>query len=70
MRARDPRPAPSADELAAIAAAYLLVARAAQPDAPPPQASRWALAARIPVDDRARAVRRGSGWAAAGRLDG
>jgi hypothetical protein len=71
MRARDPRPAPSADELAAIAAAYLIVARAAQTAAAPPaQPSRWSMAGRLAPAGRARGAAIASRWTAAGRLDG
>lgn len=71
MDGRDSLPAPSADELAAIAAAYLIVARAARTATPPPvQPSRWALAARLPLGERLRAARGRSNWAAAVRLDG
>jgi hypothetical protein len=63
---------PTADELAAIAAAYLAVS--ATNGAPAqPQASRWSLAGRLPdVDDeRVRfAATPASRWNAAGRLDG
>jgi hypothetical protein len=63
---------PTADELAAIAAAYVAVT--ASDDTPAqPAASRWRLAGRLPdVDDeRVRfAARSASRWSAAGRLDG
>jgi hypothetical protein len=64
---------PSADELAAIAAAYLaLTARTTPP--PRAEASRWGLAGRIGLDDAAEArfVAAGSRsrWNLAGRLDG
>ena len=63
---------PSADQLAAIAAAYLVVAgRTGSP--PRAEASRWALAGRIPLEDAAEArfiARAASRWSAAGRLDG
>jgi hypothetical protein len=63
--------AASAEELAAIAAAYLVVtARTAPP--PRAEASRWALAGRIAADDDAAArfvARAASRWNAAGRLD-
>lgn len=63
--------APSAEELAAIAAAYLAVARAATP-AVPARASRWVLAARIPelAEDRVVLAARTTRWNAASRLDG
>jgi hypothetical protein len=63
---------PSADELAAIAAAYLVVA--ARRESPVrTEASRWALAGRIRLNDAgdARFVARAAArWNAAGRLDG
>ena len=64
---------PSADELAAIAAAYVTVTAAA--DTPPqaPSSSRWSLAGRLPDVDEERvrfAARSASRWNAAGRLDG
>jgi hypothetical protein len=66
-----PLPVPTGDELAAIAAAYLLQVPAS--DAPSPATpSRWRLAARLPVTgtQRARlAARVTSRWNAAGRLD-
>jgi hypothetical protein len=62
---------PTADELAAIAAAYLL--RVPPDDAPAsPAPSRWRLAGRLTVTDAARArhaARVTSRWNAAGRLD-
>ena len=62
---------PTADELAAIAAAYVVVT--AETDTPAaPRASRWSLAGRLPdVDDeRVRfAAASASRWNAAGRLD-
>ena len=64
--------APSADELAAIAAAYAVVS-ARSHAAQPPEASRWRMAARLPVPDAQRArfaARAASRWSAAGRLDG
>jgi hypothetical protein len=60
---------PSADELAAIAAAFLAVTRRAGARA---EASRWALAGRLPNCDPATirfAARSGSRWNVAGRLD-
>jgi hypothetical protein len=63
---------PSADELAAIAAAYIAVtARSAPPERA--EASRWALAGRIRLEgasDARFAARATSRWNAAGRLDG
>lgn len=63
---------PTADELAAIAAAYLIVTgrRELSPRA---EVSRWALTGRIPLDDAAETrfvARAASRWNAAGRLDG
>ncbi len=65
------QPVPSADELAAIAAAYLrTMQRAGEPD-PVAATSRWRLAARLPVEpERARFGTALSRWKAAGRLDG
>jgi hypothetical protein len=64
-------PIPTGDELAAIAAAYLLQLPAG--DTPSPATlSRWRLAGRLPVTgaQRARlAARVTSRWNAAGRLD-
>ena len=63
---------PSADELAAIAAAYLVVAGRRESPART-EASRWALAGRIRLQDAAEArfvARAASRWNAAGRLDG
>ena len=64
---------PSADELTAIAAAYL-AATAAADDAPVhAQASRWSLAGRLPDHDDQSirfAASAASRWNAAGRLDG
>jgi hypothetical protein len=62
---------PTAEELAAIAAAYLVATRGVVAP-PPPATSRWALAGRLPAPDpaRARPARRaGSRWASASRLD-
>jgi hypothetical protein len=62
---------PSAEELAAIAAAYLAVTARATP--PRAEASRWALAGRIRLRDAADArfaARAASRWNVAGRLDG
>jgi hypothetical protein len=64
--------APSADELAAIAAAFAIVIARSQA-AEGPEASRWRLAARLPLPDAQRArfaARSASRWSAAGRLDG
>ncbi|MDB5071902.1 MAG: hypothetical protein JWM87_3013 [Candidatus Eremiobacteraeota bacterium] len=63
---------PTDEELAAIAVAYLAVTRRDE-TAPRAEASRWALAGRLPLRDvqHARfAARAGSRWNAAGRLDG
>jgi hypothetical protein len=63
---------PSEEELAAIAVAYLPVTRRDEP-APRAEASRWALAGRLPLRDvqQARfAGRTASRWSAAGRCDG
>jgi len=61
---------PSPDELAAIAAAYVLY-RANDDLAAAPVTSRWRLAARLPVvPARARLAGTISRWKAAGRLDG
>ncbi|MDP9105233.1 MAG: hypothetical protein M3N49_04790 [Candidatus Eremiobacteraeota bacterium] len=63
---------PSADELAAIAAAYGAVTSNADASAQP-ETSRWRLAGRLPdIDDqRVRfAATAASRWNAAGRLDG
>lgn len=65
-------PTPNPDAIVAIAAAYLILARRAVPEAPPTVA-RWELAGRLPAldPDRIRfASRAGSRWSAAGRLDG
>ncbi len=64
--------APSSSELAAIAAAYAVVA-GGEPAGRQPEAPRWSLADRLPALDlpRARfAARSASRWNAAGRLDG
>jgi hypothetical protein len=63
---------PTADELAAIAAAYVAVTAAPETPAAP-EASRWRLAGRLPeIDDQdvRFAARSASRWNAAGRLDG
>ncbi len=64
---------PTAEELAAIAAAYLSISRAVAPSAQPAAApSRWRLAGRLPVADAAQArsaARSASRWTIAGRLD-
>ena len=63
---------PTADELAAIAAAYVVLT--AESDTPAaPQASRWSLAGRLPDlgEQRVRfATTPASRWNAAGRLGG
>jgi hypothetical protein len=66
---------PSADELAAIAAAYLVVTSSGErePARAESTASRWSLAGRVPLNDAPRArfaASRASRWAMAGRLDG
>jgi hypothetical protein len=64
---------PSADELAAITAAYLILTRREDAAENVPDPPRWALAGRLPVDDAPEtrfAARSASRWAAAGRLDG
>ena len=65
---------PTADELAAISAAYVAMASHAEPPVPPvpPETSRWRLAGRLPeVDEqRVRFAASASRWNAAGRLDG
>jgi hypothetical protein len=63
---------PSADELAAIAVAYIAVTANAEAPAQP-ETSRWRLAGRLPdIDDRRVrfAAMAASRWNAAGRLDG
>jgi hypothetical protein len=63
--------APDAEELAAIAAAYVAVSRDDAPAAAHP--SRWRLAARLPAADRGRpgfAARSASRWKLAGRMHG
>ena len=63
---------PSAEELAAIAAAYLVVTARTEP-LRRAEASRWALAGRIASADNGAArlvARAASRWNAAGRLDG
>jgi hypothetical protein len=65
--------APTAEELAAIAAAYLSLSRAVDSEAQAKTApSRWRLAGRLPIADaeQARSVERAtSRWSIAGRLD-
>ena len=64
---------PTEDEMAAIAAAYAIVAARRAVDAPPPEASRWRLAGRMTAtnsDGIRFAARSASRWNAAGRLDG
>ena len=63
---------PTADELAAIATAYLALTAADDTPAQP-QASRWSLAGRLPEVDEQRvrfATTAASRWNTAGRLDG
>jgi hypothetical protein len=64
---------PTAEELAAIAAAYLSLSRATASEAPANTAPpRWRLAGRLPIADteQARSVERAaSRWSIAGRLD-
>jgi hypothetical protein len=64
---------PTAEELAAIAAAYLSLSRATPSEAQAKTGpSRWRLAARLPIADaeQARALARAaSRWSIAGRLD-
>jgi hypothetical protein len=64
-----PETVEGAEELAAIAAAYLLYAP--RDDAPAATAqSRWRLAGRLEAADDVRYTQRaGSRWKAAGRLD-
>jgi hypothetical protein len=62
---------PGPDEMAAIAAAYALVAARHAPTARP-AASRWSIAGRLPANDLQSvrfAARSASRWNAAGRLD-
>ena len=64
---------PSADELAAIAAAYVAVTAVSDTSAQTPAPSRWQLAGRLPEIDEQRvrfAAASASRWNAAGRLDG
>ncbi len=71
--AASPLRVPSAEELAAIAAAYAVVARDEAPAAPA-ERPRWRIAARLnglTGAPEARAAARGASlWNAAGRLDG
>jgi hypothetical protein len=64
---------PTAEELAAIAAAYLAISRATAPTMQPATGpSRWRLAGRLPVAgvSQARSLERAtSRWSIAGRLD-
>jgi hypothetical protein len=64
---------PTAEELAAIAAAYVVRSRAAGSGAQPAAApSRWRLAGRLPVADVSlarRLDRAASRWSVAGLLD-
>ena len=65
--------APTADELAAIAAAYVAVTTAVDTSAQAPSPSHWRLAGRLPEIDEQRvrfAAASASRWNAAGRLDG
>jgi hypothetical protein len=66
---------PSADELAAIAAAYLVVSSSGErdPARAGDAASRWSLAGRVRLNDAPRArfaASAASRWTMAGRLDG
>lgn len=64
---------PTADELAAIAVAYLAVTGPGGETAAPARTAPWRLAARLTADDRDRvrdAVPSGSRWRMAGRFDG
>ncbi len=64
---------PSADELAAITAAYVAVTAISDTSAQMPAPSRWRLAGRLPEIDEQRvrfAATAASRWNAAGRLDG
>jgi hypothetical protein len=61
--------APTADELAAIAAAYAIMVQLAQPPCHV-EPSRWRLAARLPdLELDAPDARVASRWSLAGRLD-
>ena len=63
---------PSAEELAAIAVAYLAVTRTEDASAPR-ETPRWRLAGRLDASDLDRvrgAVRSGSRWRIADRFDG
>jgi hypothetical protein len=64
---------PTDDEMAAIAAAYAIVAARRAALAPAPEASRWRLAGRMTAaapESIRFAARSRSRWSAAGRLDG
>jgi hypothetical protein len=64
---------PTADELAAIAAAYAVVTRRHDATAARARPTRWGQAGRNPPDDMQTArfvARSSSGWRAAGRVDG
>ena len=65
---------PTAEELAAIAAAYLSLSRATASGAQAKtEPSRWRFAGRLPVADAEQArtlARAASRWSIAGRLDG
>jgi hypothetical protein len=58
----------TADALAAVAAAYLVVRRREE-RATPPTPSRWQLAERLPEVDVRRVALATTRWNAAGRLD-
>ncbi len=63
---------PTADELAAIAGAYIAVTSHSETPAKP-ETSRWRLAGRLPEIEEQRvrfAAAAASRWNAAGRLDG
>jgi len=60
----------TADGLAAVAAAYLVVSRRDERAARPmPSPSRWQLAERLPEVDVRRVALATTRWNAAGRLD-
>jgi hypothetical protein len=64
---------PSADELAAIAVAYLAVSRTDDEPVAPRATPRWSLAGRLTASETERmrgAVPPGARWRMAGRLDG
>lgn len=68
-----PNDVPGADELAAIAAAFVALTGADHEQPARAEASRWSLSARLPIAD-ARAARfasrAASRWNVSGRLDG